>query len=621
MIGKYSISRTLVWILLGLLILGLGGFGATNFGGSQRGIGTVGNKELNFTLYARSLQNQLRAIALRTEAPVDFAQIQALGIDRQVLDQLIIQRLFDAETERLGLSLGDAHLRRSLMENPAFHGLDGEFDPSIYQLTLEQSGFSKTLYETSLREDLARSLLVDAIADGIAPSSVYAEAVLAWRGQRRSYEWAELRAQDLRTPLPAATETDLQTHYEQNLAAYMEPATREITYAWLSPDMLADAAAIEESAVQALYEARKEEFDQPERRLLEQLLFLDAEAAQAARARLDRQELNFGELVTERGLEAADAYLGAVSAQDIGTAAEAVFAAQEGDIVGPLDSANGLALFRVIGVLPARFQPLDEVRATLVEDLALENAQRVIDAQIEPISDLLAGGATLEELTQETDLQLGQLSWHEGLAQATPGANTADPITTYLAFHRAAESVQSEDFPEIAELEGGGIFALRLEGETEATAKPFDQIRAQVAADQKQAATMEALTAQGAALLPQLTSPQAFTDLGLSRQETLEITREDATDLGPPATAVFEMTKDAARVVAGADSIFVVRLVDILPPDPESTETASLRSEIEQQFITTLAGDVLEFYTQSLRTQFAVQLDQPALDAVHANFR
>lgn len=45
----------LVWGLMSLLILGLGGFGVTNFGGSVRAIGAVGGKEISTNDYARAL--------------------------------------------------------------------------------------------------------------------------------------------------------------------------------------------------------------------------------------------------------------------------------------------------------------------------------------------------------------------------------------------------------------------------------------------------------------------------------------------------------------------------------------------------------------------------------------
>ncbi|MEP2544092.1 MAG: hypothetical protein ABJI82_05450 [Alphaproteobacteria bacterium] len=51
-----SFTKTAVWGLMGLLILGLGGFGAVNLNGSARTVGEVGDKSISVDDYARELR-------------------------------------------------------------------------------------------------------------------------------------------------------------------------------------------------------------------------------------------------------------------------------------------------------------------------------------------------------------------------------------------------------------------------------------------------------------------------------------------------------------------------------------------------------------------------------------
>ena len=90
-------SKTAVWILMGLLILGLGGFGATNLTGTVRTVGTVGDKDISVDDYARALQEELRALEAQTGQSLPFVQAQAFGIDRMVLSRLSTTRSMDAE--------------------------------------------------------------------------------------------------------------------------------------------------------------------------------------------------------------------------------------------------------------------------------------------------------------------------------------------------------------------------------------------------------------------------------------------------------------------------------------------------------------------------------------------
>jgi peptidyl-prolyl cis-trans isomerase D len=83
-----GIGKTAMWILMGLLILGLGGFGAVNLSGNIRSLGTVGSKAIPVDTYARQLQNEIRAIEQQTGQPLPFARAQEIGLDRAVLQHL-----------------------------------------------------------------------------------------------------------------------------------------------------------------------------------------------------------------------------------------------------------------------------------------------------------------------------------------------------------------------------------------------------------------------------------------------------------------------------------------------------------------------------------------------------
>ena len=76
-----SFTKTAVWGLMGLLILGLGGFGAVNLNGSARTVGEVGDKSISVDDYARELQQQIRAIESQSGEQLSFQEAQAIGLD------------------------------------------------------------------------------------------------------------------------------------------------------------------------------------------------------------------------------------------------------------------------------------------------------------------------------------------------------------------------------------------------------------------------------------------------------------------------------------------------------------------------------------------------------------
>ena len=98
--------------------------------------------------------------------------------------------------------------------------------------------------------------------------------------------------------------------------------------------------------------------------------------------------------------------------------------------------------------------------------------RRELRDEVEPIEDLLAGGATLEDLAAETRLQSGEITWYEGLSSF--GARNID---RYDEFRSAAAVAAVGDFPEVLELADGGIFALRLDEVIEPALRPFDEVK------------------------------------------------------------------------------------------------------------------------------------------------
>ena len=88
--AKKGITNTLVWVLMALLILGLGGFGVTNLSGTVRSIGSVGDSDIDVDEYARALQREIRAVEAERGEPVSFAEARDIGVTDSVLARLIL---------------------------------------------------------------------------------------------------------------------------------------------------------------------------------------------------------------------------------------------------------------------------------------------------------------------------------------------------------------------------------------------------------------------------------------------------------------------------------------------------------------------------------------------------
>lgn len=604
-------GNTIIWALMALLILGLGGFGARNFGGSVRSIGTVGDREIDLRDYARALRREMQAASAQVGTPLNFEQAQVLGIDRAVQAQVIATAALDNEAKRIGLSVGDAEVRRQLTAIPAFQGPDGTFDRDIYALALKQEGFGEREFETKIRDEAARMLLQGAVLGATTAPEALVGRLAAWATETRDFTLAELIASDLTEPVGTPDEAALSAYYEAHPEAFTSPETRHITYVWLSPEKVADRVTLDEAALRKSYEERIAEFVTPERRLVERLVFPTEAEAAAAKARLDAGEASFEDLAAERGLTLADIDIGEVSKDALGAAGEAVFALSEPGVVGPLPSELGPALFSMNGILEAQETTFEEARDDLAAEATADQARRIIAEEADGIEDLLASGATLEEVAAEKGMELGTIAFAEG---------TEDGIAAYAAFRDAARAVKAEDFPALAQLDDGGVFALRLDSIVPPELRPLDEVRAQVIEGWQREETHRRLLDLGNEIKAKLHAGTGLDASGLVVTRFNDFARGGfiADTPAEVASAAFRLAEGEAAVVDTPGRVHLVQVTAIHAADPAADEVVQAREAIEAQFGQSLAADMFQLFTQAIEAKAGIRLDPAAINAVHA---
>lgn len=606
------------WLLLALIILGLGGFGITNFGGSSQTVASVGGKDITVREYGRALQVETNALSAQMGRQVPFAQAQQMGLDRAVLARLVGQAALDESAAALGISAGDDQVRGQIVNASAFRGIDGKFDREIYSQALARQGINEGEFEADLRADASRTLLQGAVAGGTAAPASYVATVGDWATERRGFTYVALTADQLEAPVPAPTDADLQSYLDAHPEQFTLPETRVVSYAWLSPEMMRGKVEMDEAALKQAYENRKDEFVQPEKRMVERLVFGSEDEAKAAKARLDAGQITFPALVAERGLSLEDIDQGEVTLEQLGDAGAAVFALAEPGVAGPLPSPLGPALYSMNGIIAAQDVPYEEAREQLSEEVAVDRARRMIEDQTQDLDDQLAGGATLEELAKQNGMEFGKAE----VAEAATGQGVAG----YQDFREAALAAQEGDFPELHTLEDGGVFALQLDEIRPPRTQTLDEARdALVAAWTADRTEQELLAeAQGMAELPDLAA--AATQRGLQAQSVSPTTRGGYVEALPAdgLNRIFALAKRGDTVAMPGPkpgTALAVRLDSIAVPPEGDADAQPLRDALSQQLRQSIAQDMLQMYVNAAQDAEGVTVNQNTVNAVNAQMQ
>nr|WP_323778733.1 SurA N-terminal domain-containing protein [Amylibacter sp.] len=603
-----------MWVIMGLLMLGLTGFGIGGIGGGNiRSIGTVGDEPIDTNTYARAYQNAAGRLNQQAGRTLTAVELENFGVQEQVLDAVVGQAALNNEAAMRGLSVGDETVRTTILQSTQFQGLDGTFDRENYNFYLErQLGITAGEFETLIRKENARSLVENTIVSGVSGDLTVPTTLMNFAQQERSFEWAALVEDNLGTPIPTPSDEDLQAYYDAHAANYLSPLTRNITFAWLNPTDLLDKVAVDEADIRESYDLQSDRFNKVEQRAVDRIIFPTTEDAQSARDRLDAQTATFSEIVAERGLEDADVDQGEVSRSDLGTAVgDLLFAATEPGVVGPVQSDLGPALFRINAVLAADSTPYEDVRDELRNELAGESARRLVSDRVTEIDDLLAGGADLEALAKDTEMTLNTIAYFEGSDAAIAG---------YEEFRAAAMDAQQGDFPEVLDLSDGGVFALRLDSIDQPKAIPLDEVLEKVTTDWRAEQLNTALKALAERLKPGLEKGGDLSIMGLNLTPVDGIKRNSYLEQLPP-TAVLEaykLAKGDVAIVDGGDSVVLLRLTNITEFDPDLDGNDVVLERIKGQLDAQISIDMLSYYTNALQTEAGVQLNRAIISQINA---
>lgn len=616
-VKRSKISKIFFFFVLAMAVLAMVGFGLTGMfsRSTTASVASVGKVDVNADDYFRSIQNEIQSVSQQFGTQLTIEQALLFGLDRSVLQRLVTQAAYENEALRLGVSVGDTSVRDALLANPGFQGLTGTFDKDVYEDAVRRSGMSPTEYEELIRKDSSQRLIQAAVSSGTKLPEEAALAILTYYGEARGFTYARVGANNIVGAVPAPTDAELAAYYEANPTAFTQPLTRQITYVSLTPEMIAETLEVSDERIAELYEDRGSDYNTPAKRFVERIVLGSLAEAEEARDSIDAGEMTFEQLADMRGLALADIDLGDVTARDVGSAAaEVLFASEEPGVYGPVETNLGPALFRVNAAIAALSVPLEDVRDELRRELAIDDAGfRIADVSDEVI-DLIAGGASLEEVADETDMRFSTIDLAEG---------STDGIAAYAEFREEATASEIGEERDILDLEDGGIFALRVEGITEAYVKPMSEVSQAVFDGQQNAKTHELMLKRANQIVNAigLSNGGSLSDFGgsLILEGATEVTRTSSIPDLPPAIIpkAFELEIGNAAVIEDAYGAVIIELTSVEPFDASIERSAEVLEQVGAQQSAQISQDLLAYFGAALVTAVEPTVNQTRIDSLH----
>src|SRR5687767_3920013 len=160
----------------------------------------------------------------------EFAE--QMGLQKQVLDDLVQEAIVVQRARAEGLEVGDEELNAQIHSIPAFQE-GGRFAMKRYQEFLKRRGSTAGTFETEVRRQLTRVKVENLVKAGIKISDAEIERTYALQREQIRAAWALVEMAPL-FPAQTATDDEIQKHLKDHEAQFKEPDRRRVQYVILS---------------------------------------------------------------------------------------------------------------------------------------------------------------------------------------------------------------------------------------------------------------------------------------------------------------------------------------------------------------------------------------------------
>jgi len=578
-------------------------------------VATVGDAKITVDQVRNAYSNEVQRLGRQFRTVISPEQARAAGLDQRVVSDLVTEAVMAEEARKLGLSVSDQTIARSIMENPAFQGSDGHFNRALFDQALRNISLSEAGFVQEQRAAMARLHLAEAVAGDVNVPVAAREALHRHANERRAASYLVLTPA-MAGEIPAPTNEQLQGFFEERKGAFRAPEYRALAVMTLDAAALAKPDAVSDADARQRYEQQKAQYGTPERRTVQQIAFPSQAEAETAAARI-KEGASFEAVAAERGVSPQDLELGTFTRTEMldPAVAEAAFSLGQGAVSAPIAGRFGPVLVRVTGIQPEAVRPFEEVSAEIRRELARSQAQGQIESIHDAIEDMRAGARPLGEVAAEKGLTLLQVPPVDASGRDKAGNPVNLPEAQALLRAAFASDIGVDNEP--LRLSSGGYVWYDVTGIEPSRDRPLDEVRNQVAAQWREDQVAQRLAEKARQLAERLDSA------------AIEALGQEA---GAPVRTAADLARNAAKEDLTAEAVNRIFSVPVgkaghAPNGPEGRVVFKVASATVPPFITTtqeaerldtqlrnaMGDDLLNQYTAQVRQNLGVTINPQAL--------
>ncbi len=594
----------------------------TNPGGDA--VATVEGTKITQQEFTNAQRSQLERFRQQFGGNIDQSIMETPEMRKNILDQMIDQRLVATVTKASGLMVSDAALVDRLKAETALQD-DGKFSPVRYENFLKNQGTTATNFENLMRQDIERIQFTDSVMSTSIVGKKSVQQYVEATEQQREIAVVNL-TQDQYAAKVVITPERIKTYYEEKKVEFTIPEQVKFEYIEVSVDAVASQTQLTAEEILKAYESKKASYTTKEERKASHILISvtptskDADKA-AAKAKADalyadakKTPSKFAELAKGNSQDPGSAPSGG----DLGFFSrgsmvkpfeDAVFGAAVGDIMPPVLSDFGYHIITLTGLKPQKVKSLAEATPEIEGELKKSKAQATFAAAAEKFKDLVfEKPSSLKDAADAVKLAPKQTQFFSKQAAMPPFNN---PKVTAAVF--TDDVLKNKRNSEAVEFSPGNLISARLLETKPAIVRPFEEVQKGIADKLQREEAVKLAKADGEAKLKALREGKTGE---VTFPAALAVSRNSAGGLAPNViNEAMRANPKALPAYVGVDNPGVgyslVLVSKVIPPTaPDEAKAKSQRDRFAQS----ISQQELASTLLAVRAKSDVTVNKGALD-------
>ena len=368
----------------------------------------VEGTEITVREFQRRYSAQLQAYRNAYGSQLSEQLLRQLGIEQQIMQQLVDEQAMVAEARRQGITVGDEEIRARILAIPAFQE-NGQFiGETRYRQMLQFNNPPMTPQE--FEENMRKALLVEKLRGAVTGWMTVTDAEVADEYRRRNekvkLDVVPLTPDAFKTQV-TLTEAEIAGYFEKRKASYQIGEKRKIRYALVDVEQVRQTVKVPEPDIEAFYKQNIAQYSTPEQiRASHILLKTEGQDEAAIKSKADElvKRAKAGEDFAALAKEFSEDETNNTRGGDLdyfgrGTMVsefeDVAFKMKPGDISDAVKTSFGFHIIKLADHRAATTRPLAEVRTEIEEQLKWQKAQadaeqiaKGLEAQLKTTADL-----------------------------------------------------------------------------------------------------------------------------------------------------------------------------------------------------------------------------------------